>query len=171
MTKSDVLIKDSEIPILQKLVQIQPQTIVSIVEYDLCQFSGREGFADWLGMLESWLEQGADVNLYYQAPDKNSLTRLNTLIQAQGSALSVRDFSRTAEYVPGGVAAIEVLQTFHFSLFENPNQLWIEQQHLPGAKRTFDCEYLPKEICRGDMRYKQFLDLTRILERTSERLI
>jgi len=35
--------------------------------------------------------------------------------------------------------------TFHFTLFDNPSQAWIEAYHGREADRMRDCQYIPQE--------------------------
>ena len=139
-------------PTLQPVPRVKNGSIIDVVEYDLASFR-HNAVSDWEHMTYGWLEKGADVSLYCQAVHPEARGVLTEMARHQ--SLRILDYSRMPDdkIDPPRLGTLEKMKTFHFTLFNNPRQMWLEGKHPIGSDEIQDCEWLTVGIANGDVRY------------------
>ena len=117
------------------------------------------GNPQWPNGLESWLAEGNRVSYLLIDPTEAAI-KIFRRIQDQypdhfrftaANSSSVRDKPRVSEL-------IHKYETFHFALFDNPPQMWIEGSHPRKSPVAYNCEYLPPKEAATDPRFYRFKD-------------
>jgi hypothetical protein len=103
----------------------------------------------WPGILDLWLSKGCDVDYLLLNPSRYALSVLG---KVAGSHLENDDGTLAVFQVKGDCSPTKDVadylrqwERFHFAVFENPKQLWIESCHEPGRTSASDCYYFNPE--------------------------
>ena len=153
LEKIGITKKPNTKPTMQGLVKVNKGTQISIIEYDLFQFSREEGCKDWTEMINGWLAEGANVDIYFQQVHPFAIPTLRRLqgnnrdisfydISLIRQKFSIDNWDEGTHRVKSNVM-LEELTTFHLTLFQNPNQVWLEGTHKPQSPTMYDCEFIP----------------------------
>jgi len=128
---------------LAEEARVEQGTEIKVLEYDLSPRGLIFKAHDWQKVLNAWLEKGAKIDLFVQALNGSNLRYTIDLIKKH-QRLNVYDISKVSLGVDWGKRKrenlIDVFRDFHFTLFYNPKQLWIEREHLPGKGYMRYCE-------------------------------
>ena len=98
----------------------------------------------WVNLLRQWLEKGCDISYLLQNPEDKTLEKLRSLVQGKDTKrgrLQVFRIDGDAKKDSSTEEYLKQWETFHFAVFENPKQLWIETCHEPGKTWAHDCYY------------------------------
>jgi hypothetical protein len=165
---------------------IKEGTVARVVEYDLAKSPNKIlGFIpfgnQWEKLFKSWLERGVMVEVYHQAPTKETKKMLEGFCRQYGK----RRFNSIGfEDVPDKVFDVEVpggsnervnkkyLVSQHFTLFNIPMhlgeywELWKESKHLPNSPYMYGCSSFRgnKEVINGPKWKKDFRTYEQILK-------
>ena len=148
--------RSSRRPTLSTLAQVKRDTHITIIENDIPQFSGVKPYHDWPHMVEKWLQTEASVDLYCQSIHPIVLSNHSALTNLQHYphfTLYQIDSNRAHPHI---TRLLKDLETFHFTLFENPNQVWLESYHAPGNSAMQDCEFVPSKHYEKDPRMQEY---------------
>jgi len=149
LTKQMAQLKKATLADLRKLTEkrIRDKSQVRMLENDLARCPSFLWFGDqWETLFKSWLEKGAQVEVYFQAPRRKTLEMLKRLKSQHKGSFYMIPFSD----VPEGVLKTEKdLTREHFTLIEVPRAfaggtdkyMWTEGEHNPGNSSMKDCHY------------------------------
>ena len=127
-------------------VEIHPDSKAFIVGNDGPNLTAKD--YPWIGILGKWLHTGCDINYLLLEPSEKTLDVFRPLLKANNPGkLSVYGIDRNAASTEA-VAMIKQWKTFHFAVFENPRQLWVESDHKPQDTEARDCYFFPKEVAK-----------------------
>ena len=132
---------------LAEKAKVESGTEIRVLEYDLSPRGLIFRSYDWQKVLNEWLEKGAQVDLFAQTLQGNDLRQTINLMKKH-PGLDVYDISRVTigiDWESNRENLIDGFKDFHFTLFYNPRQLWIERRHQPGKGYMRDCEYYGRE--------------------------
>jgi len=162
-----------EKPSMQNEVSVNQETLVSMLEYDLYLFNRKFPCADWTEMVRTWLKKGARIDFYFQRMHLLAGQNLRQLQQENPDKVSFYNMLG----IPDGVIInanekpiksktfLNKFKTFHFTLFQNPNQLWLEGTHLPRARFMYDCElFRPKDYDAMPERIREYEQIIKQLK-------
>ncbi len=158
-----------------KIAFIKRGTKIRMLEYDL----HKSPIFFWMGnrwerLFQTWLEQGAKIEVYAQAPSKDSVRMLKYFKGKNPFSFSAYSFKDVSDKVLG--IKKDELKYNHFTLFRTPKkkgldekQLWVERKHLPEDKNMYECKfYQPEGFTLGVIEKpweKEFKKYERILDR------
>ncbi|MBS3071970.1 hypothetical protein J4408_03195 [Candidatus Pacearchaeota archaeon] len=93
-------------------------------------------------MLDNWLDCGASARIYFQDIHEDSRERMLNLIDKNPN-LELFKMKLHDHYMlmPHYNELISIFRTFHFTLFENPDQYYVERIHLPKSDSLFGTEF------------------------------
>jgi hypothetical protein len=147
-------------------------SVVHIVGNDCANLSG--SYTHWMKLLEAWISRGCTIRYLVRSLSTESLQLLSSLASKRGKnggRLEVFKIKDLRKARPDMRALLNKWRTFHFVVFENPRQLWIETSHQPGNTYAEDCFFHPKCVAKHlgliDV-YKAQLDL--VLRRHGEKV-
>lgn len=101
----------------------------------------------WFSTLAKWTENGLDLTYLFTGSVCNeAITALQSL--AKTGHVTVYKVRQPQPQFQKRLARWE---NFHFVLFDEPKQLWIEGEHLPEAKTATDCEYYSPAAVEKDI--------------------
>ncbi len=146
---------------------ISKGTKIDMAEYDLAQFR-RGAHSDWEGMVSRWLDSDAKVDIYCQAVHPYAHDVLARMVERYPS-LTILDYSTVPEdkVDPVRHGSLDTMKHFHFTLFDNPRQIWLEKYHPFNSDILQDCEWVPEELVVRDPRYYKLADVVRVLKENS----
>lgn len=151
-------------PTMQDEVLVNPGTLVSMLEYDLYLFNGKFPCADWTEMASTWLKKGAHIDFYFQRMNPLASQNLWTLQHENPDSVGFYNIVG----IPDGTILdgngkptksktfLKEVRTFHFTLFQNPNQVWLEGNHRPKSRIMNDCELIRPEDYSIDERVREY---------------
>ena len=121
---------------------VQRDTVLSVVGNDLPNVAA-EDYPWCTQYLPEWLHRGARLRYYALNPSGKALAGLRRLHADFPEQVEVR--VPTAEAAADDQAAqfLRLWQTYHFAVFENVPQLWVETHHPVGEREAKDCYYFP----------------------------
>jgi hypothetical protein len=121
-----------------------------VVGYD-CPNLTKRGYTEWEKFLVAACQAGCKISYYLgktSEPAMQRFHRIATESQARRGQIKVyvrdREGSRIAE------SYANQWKTFHFVIFENPRQLWIETNHPQGKTEAYNCYYLPPAKAKNE---------------------
>lgn len=122
---------------------------IRIIGNDAAYFS-KEGNR-WYHVLARWKARGCDITYFVMNPGSREVReKLVSLQDAKGQGCfrafsmgKIDEESKDAEVA-------KRWETFHFCLFEDPAQMWVELHHASGEHIAKDCFYYPPDLA-GDM--------------------
>jgi len=102
----------------------------------------------WFGTLARWLDRGCDIEYLLINPhiEPGVKSKLESLAAGRKGRFVVRTVTDTPPVDPRDKAVIEKWRTYHFCLFANPRQLWVEKNHPIGEYNAYDCSYVPPNV-------------------------
>jgi hypothetical protein len=119
---------------------VKAGSILSVVGNDLPNVSS-EAYPWASKYLPEWLERGAEVRYFAIQPSAQALAKLFELTRRFGAKFQVRVLKVTAQGDPTASRLAAQWRTFHFAVFENAPQLWVEMNHPAGQTEALDCYY------------------------------
>ncbi|RLG12456.1 hypothetical protein DRN73_02620 [Candidatus Pacearchaeota archaeon] len=119
-------------------------SLISILENDVPRGLFRDS---WRELFEYWNKQGAKVELFVQKIEGKRKEMLSNL----DGKVRVYDFSENEK--------AERFKDYHFTLVDNPMQIWIEGEHEKAKRFMRECEYL-----RGEEHKKIYKEYSRVLD-------
>jgi len=131
---------------------VRPTSKISVIGYDGTYVIAPEK-DKWRLLLSHWLLMGCEVRYFLQEMDQekrvySQLKDLSKLAEKSGGKFSVFVLKKDVECSPALKRSIRDWKTFHFVVFENPAQLWIESSHLPLETEAHDCYYFPPNVAQ-----------------------
>ena len=100
----------------------------------------------WYSALEGWLDRGCEIDYLMVAPDGPEVSKLLADLTERGGGrfrgFGLRGSEQLAE---DDRETAEQWRTFHFCVFENPSQLWVETNHPEGSTDAYGCYFFPPE--------------------------
>lgn len=107
----------------------------------------------WTNNLKDWVKRGNTIKYLLVNPTQKAIDQLrevcNELIGTKGS-LEVLTINRELSIEKPDEEFIKRWISFHFVTFDNPKQLWVEENHPPSSTEATDCTYYPPSIA-GDV--------------------
>ena len=139
---------------------------VLIVGYDGPNLS-RDDHSYWQDFLTKWLAMGCSVEYLLlgakEMPDSLfalQMAAVRVMSKGRKGSLVAHQVDPKKAQDREAVHFCERWRTFHFAVFENPRQLWIEGCHRPGYIEAEDCLYFSPEAAEKlamlDLLKKQF---------------
>ncbi len=138
---------------LARLASVRSGTEIDILDHSLRWISERS----WEAQLLKWLRRGARVRYLVHVTDEEGEAVVRRLAAGAGSgeiSLFVikdkddKDDKDEKRPSAGGQAGasdvVRDTEDFHFVVFRDPDQLWLEGVHTPGEASARDCEYVPR---------------------------
>lgn len=112
----------------------------------------------WLPRIQNWLELGAKVQHLIIEPHPHTLKQLEYLRRKFPSFRSyvVSDASKLTQKEQLEIAE---RKDFHFTLFKNPNMLWLEERHSAGEPCAFNCEIVRDKHMETDARPRRLREI------------
>ncbi|MEI8341632.1 MAG: hypothetical protein WCH43_08880 [Verrucomicrobiota bacterium] len=103
--------------------------------------------------LEPWISKGLHIRYLLIKPSDGAKTRLTDLIERtkndEGTLeVHILDTSKAREM--SGCDFAEDWERFHFAVFNDPPQLWIENDHPPGETFAEGCVYFSPEKAKDE---------------------
>jgi len=101
----------------------------------------------WLKDLKNWIQEGCDVSYLLLNPSPAAIKRLKAEFAGCCNAktgIQIYTIDR-ANVLPEDAKRLKQWETFHFVVFENPSQLWVEGYHASGKTVALDCAYFSPE--------------------------
>lgn len=130
---------------LKERVEIQRGSRAFIVGYDGPNLSADN--YPWIEMLEEWLKKGCEITYLLIKPTERATNALLSLVPSEAAGkLSVYTVSEPSKDSGSAAEFINQWRTFHFGIFEEPRQLWVEGCHEPGVTVAKDCFFFPKGV-------------------------
>jgi len=102
----------------------------------------------WPNDLKRWLsEKKCSIRYLLLNPSAESLRSLADIKkQVGGERLSVFILKKNPKLEGEWLDIIKQWETFHFALFDNPRQMWVETEHKPGVTDASGCYFLSPEL-------------------------
>jgi hypothetical protein len=127
-----------------------------VVGYD-CPNLIKKDYLKWEEFLASSCKKGSSFT-YFLGKRDFSKKEIELLVQrfqeiaeqSQAHRGQIRVFVRSRRGGPLAESYANQWKRFHFAIFENPRQLWIETNHPEGETRAYDCYYLPPKIAKDE---------------------
>lgn len=121
-------------------------SLVSVVGYDLPNVTAQD--YPWLDRLRTWLGRGARVRYVAQKVSAEALLKLQSLAAEFPGQFEVRALRAGEEAECQSHKLVEQWKTFHFVVFENEPQLWVEMYHPEGQCEARECYYFAPSRAR-----------------------
>jgi len=111
----------------------------------------------WLETIDLWMNEGNTISYLLINPSQNALSVFKKLKDKYPKRFYL-DTVRTDKDLKDEKAneLVRKYEKFHFALFENPRQMWIEGYHPRGVDIAYDCEYVPPRKAFTDQRFDRF---------------
>ena len=136
---------------------ITDQSTIRVVGADCHYLEHRE---KWAENLRSWLERGCQIDYLVSQPSANAHGVLRDIHSEYPERFHFRDVVDLDDSISAeNKKRLKELRTFHFVLFDNPRQIWIEGNHPEESLQAFDCEYVPPKRAQRDDRYEEYSDV------------
>ena len=134
---------------------VRAGTTISVVGNDLPSAEDLE--YDWLKVvLPEWMGDGAQVRYFALNPSKGAQQNLRDLAaRFPVGRLMARTIPDELDPTSHEAKLVRLWQRFHFTVFENEPQLWIELDHPPGSMKAFDCKHFNPQQSIGLPLYEQ----------------
>ncbi len=123
---------------LGRLARVRAGTGIDILGLDLRLLVER---AAWRDLIEDWLRKGARVRYLVQEAGEEGRKSLRGLA-AGGFEGTIELFVLKAGERESDLALDA--KDFHFAVFRDPDQLWLEGSHTADGLVALDCEYVPR---------------------------
>jgi hypothetical protein len=132
---------------LEPIVKVHSGSKAFIVGYDGANLSAPD--YPWVRILKEWLDAGCDVTYLLLNPSPKSLEALAPLsITKTSGRLCVYGIDKSKAGSPRTLEMINQWRAFHFAIFEDPRQLWVECDHQPGDTKARDCYFFPEDVAK-----------------------
>lgn len=159
--KNRIFAKASVATVLIPLVRghIKEGTTIRIVGNDgenLCN----ESYCLWRNAIVDWMKKfNCKIEYIFVNPNDQTVQSVKNIITEMKQTKSSEVFypykidsekiKNNKEYLE----IVEMIKTFHFVVFDNPKQIWLESYHEEGSLTAYDCEYIPPALASNDIRF------------------
>jgi len=134
---------------------INPSSLALIVGND--GVNARTPDYPWLELLGQWMDNGCQIEYLLVAANDLTISLLTGLNRShpKGSLkVCMPDWTRA---LPKDTEVwLREWRTFHFIVFENPKQLWIECCHRPGELQAERCAFFPEAAAKSTALFDVF---------------
>jgi hypothetical protein len=117
-----------------------------VVGYD-CPNLTDPSYTEWEEFLAAACARGCGLTYYFGKKNKALIDRFRKIAETvKARPGQIQIYMRDHKGQKFSETYAEQWKTFHFAVFENPKQLWIETNHPEGSTVAFNCYYLaPRE--------------------------
>ncbi len=137
-------VRDRTIPVLQDSAIVNKDTSIRMLEYDLYKFRCEApANVNWGEMVRHWAGTAKDIEIYYNKFSNEAAKTLDHLLR-DFQNIKLYNFSK-ANFSVYPLNVLRKTPDFHFTVFNNPDQLWIERRHSEYSDNAFGCEYIDIE--------------------------
>lgn len=145
---------------MRQFVKINPKSRIKIVGLDGANVGASIRKYPWLGDILEWVQNGSIVEYLLIAPSPLTKRLLKGELSNKRNSLTVLTIDRQKTMSDSVREKLKVFRTFHFGLFLEPKQLWIEENHFPGVTHATDCAYADESTLRSHTEFFEFLEQT-----------
>ena len=131
---------------LQKNKNIKAESKIHIVGNDGANL--KSVYPHWLPLLQSWLTVGCEIRYLLLEMEDSIFQALHRLRKDNLGSGKLRVYTINNDRpLPKEVRdLVQRWRTFHFAIFENPRQLWIEMNHQPQKTHADNCYFIPTKL-------------------------
>ena len=105
----------------------------------------------WEDFLVKVCKRGCSFTYFLGKENETTIARFKHIAEAsKAKPGQIQIFVRNHEGSPLAESYADQWKTFHFAIFEDPRQLWIETNHPEGQTEAYDCYYLPPKIAKEE---------------------
>jgi hypothetical protein len=122
-------------------------TTLAVVGNDLPNVADN-GYPWATEFLPQWIDRGLTVRYMALAPSDQALVSLRLLSERFGEKFQVRRVRADLQRDALAANLAQQWKTFHFAVFENEPQLWLEMNHPAGQIVAEDCYYFDPSTAR-----------------------
>lgn len=121
---------------------VSERTILRVVGNDLPNVA--DPLYTWSkNCLPDWLQRGVEVRYFALNPSEQAVQNLALL--SENGNLKAKRLAGIEKLDETAKRCSAQWKTFHFAVFENSPQLWVEMSHRPDQKTASDCYYFGPE--------------------------
>jgi hypothetical protein len=121
-----------------------------VVGYD-CPNLTQSSYTKWEEFLVYSCRQGCSFSYYLGKTNPLAIERFREIAKASGArAGQIQVYTRDHKGSVFAESYANQWRTFHFAVFENPRQLWIETLHPEGKTEAYNCYYLPPSKAKNE---------------------
>jgi hypothetical protein len=146
------------------------KTRISVVGYDLPNVTAAD--YPWLGRLRDWMERGAKVRYIAQKVSDEAREKLAVLAAEYPGQFELRVLAADEALDDRARKLAAQWKTFHFVVFENEPQLWVEMFHPAAVCEAHECYYFAPPRAREMTLHEVCLErFDHMFERAAEKVI
>jgi len=163
------LIADTMPPLVNKYITNESR--IDIVGSDLFYLMSRPNLET---RIREWLTKGCCIRYLISKPHDGGIEIIVNLQKDFPDHFQAKEILADQSSPNVNIDILNIinaLKTFHFVVFSNPSQIWIEDFHPANTAEAYDCEYVPPKLANIDSRYGEYLSTFDKIWRSYSRVV